>query len=618
MSAKARVFVPLIKVDEEQRLVHGVISAEEVDQAGEVMDYETSKPNFEKWSAQIEEASGGLSKGNLRVMHGLSVAGKLTDIAFDDESRQIEVVAKVVDDAEWTKVLEGCYTGFSVGGRYAKKWNETKDGQVFKKYTADPREVSLVDNPCVKSATFQLVKADGAQEDIPFSEEILEKGNMAYKDKKKGKKVEEGKAEEATETKETAEKTVKITNEQLAAKATELAKADGKTDADWADYLDAAREELTKAADEPEDEGEAEKAEDVEGTEGAEEAKASDDTEETVEKVTPPGVRQMWTASDGKTFEKKADALAHEETLSKAEEPELTVAEQLAARLAKAEAPEPVEEPAEPASIFSLERLGDLHKAVVELETPREADGSPKLEKGMYTVSRFAEMLRCAANLAETIRAEGKLEADSDDENVAETMREQLASWGEVFLTYSRQQIAEMVAKLNREMSPANAYDYYYHAAGTDNDLAKMVVEMMDSVEDQVEEAAEALTKAAGLWATPAEPATEDEELRKRFDAIEQENVELKKVAELAVERVEDLAKRLQKLEETPEPRAPNAHAIAPKEGDGTFLNKAANTEQEKLAVLKELLDTHGSDGVATLLIKAAHASGGQQLSLKS
>jgi hypothetical protein len=47
---KARVFVPLMKVDEEQRLVFGKITAQEVDQSGEMMDYDTSKPNFESWS----------------------------------------------------------------------------------------------------------------------------------------------------------------------------------------------------------------------------------------------------------------------------------------------------------------------------------------------------------------------------------------------------------------------------------------------------------------------------------------------------------------------------------------------------------------------------------------
>src|SRR5690606_5462176 len=85
------------------------------------------------------------------------------------ENKTIEVCSKVVDDAEWNKVLEGCYTGFSVGGKYGKKWNDkAEDGTSIKKYEAIPNEVSLVDNPCVPSATFSLVKADGAEEQVMF------------------------------------------------------------------------------------------------------------------------------------------------------------------------------------------------------------------------------------------------------------------------------------------------------------------------------------------------------------------------------------------------------------------------------------------------------------------
>lgn len=617
--AQARVFVPLVKVDEEQRLVHGVITAEELDQSGEVMDYETSKPNFESWSSQIEKSSGGLSKGNLRVMHGLNVAGKLTDIAFDDEAKQIEVCAKVVDDKEWEKVLEGCYTGFSVGGKYAKKWNETKDGLTIKKFTAVPNEVSLVDNPCVKSATFQLVKADGAEESVSFSEEILSKGGD-YKAKKKAKKNDAAEAQEEAkdeEKKENAMAQKTVTNEQVAAKATEMAKAAGD-DKPWVDFIEAARAELLKVNDgEQANEGEA--AEEIETAEGADQAEAADDvSSEAVEKATPAGVKQVWTASDGKTFEKKADAVAHEELLEKAAV-EPTAAEQLAERLRKAEQNE---EEAETPSIFSFERIEDLHKAYVELETPRAEDGSPIMEKGMYTVSRFADMLRCTADLARTIKAEGKLEEDADDAGVAASLKAQLGTFGEVFMTYAQQQVAELIARLDKDMSPACAYDYYYHAAGSDNDLAKTVVEMMDAVKDEVPAAEEALQKAASLWGfVPGEPATSDEtsleDLRKTVDTLQSENGDLRKVAEEAVSKVEEFAKRLKKVEDTPLPRAPNAAAIALKEGDGTFLGKAVTTEEDKVAVLHDLLKTHGQDGLATMLIKASQASGGQKLSLK-
>ena len=49
-------------------------------------------------------------------MHAPIAAGKLTDIAFDDDAKRITVAAKIVDDDEWRKVQEGVYTGFSQGG----------------------------------------------------------------------------------------------------------------------------------------------------------------------------------------------------------------------------------------------------------------------------------------------------------------------------------------------------------------------------------------------------------------------------------------------------------------------------------------------------------------------
>ena len=151
------LFLPLMKVDVDRRLVVGVVAAELPDRSGEIMDYQSTKPFFEKWSADVSAASGGRSMGNLRSMHGKIAAGKLTDIVFNDDAKQIEVAAKIVDDDEWAKVIEGVYTGFSQGGRYVKRW---KDETGLTRYTADPQEISLVDLPCLPDATFEVVKAD--------------------------------------------------------------------------------------------------------------------------------------------------------------------------------------------------------------------------------------------------------------------------------------------------------------------------------------------------------------------------------------------------------------------------------------------------------------------------
>ncbi len=168
-----RLDIPITKVDAARRLVYGVATAEVADRAGEICDYATTKPYYEKWSQAIATSSGGKSFGNLRAMHGTVAAGKVTSLAFNDEAKKIEICAKVVDDGEWTKVTEGVYTGFSQGGAYAKRWTDV-DGAL--RYTADPHEISLVDLPCLAEARFEMVKADGSHEWRRFQDDFAKIG----------------------------------------------------------------------------------------------------------------------------------------------------------------------------------------------------------------------------------------------------------------------------------------------------------------------------------------------------------------------------------------------------------------------------------------------------------
>lgn len=160
-----KVFAQLSKVDVEKRLVFGIAAQEVADHSGEIMDYEKSKPNFMSWSDEMSKATDGLSLGNVRAMHGNTAAGKLTDIQYDDASKSISICAKIVDDNEWAKVLEGVYTGFSMGGKYGKRWDEG----ALKRYEAKPSEISLVDRPCIPTAKFfDIQKADGSMEKMAF------------------------------------------------------------------------------------------------------------------------------------------------------------------------------------------------------------------------------------------------------------------------------------------------------------------------------------------------------------------------------------------------------------------------------------------------------------------
>jgi len=161
------VFIPITKIDEQRREVWGYAAIEEPDHSDEIMDYESSKPYWLRWSESAQKRSGGRSLGNVREMHKPLAAGKVIAFQPDDDQKGFWVGSQVVDDGAWRKVQAGVYTGFSVGGKYVKRWPDLKKPRMTR-YTADPNEISLVDAPCIKSATFQVVKADGLIEERQF------------------------------------------------------------------------------------------------------------------------------------------------------------------------------------------------------------------------------------------------------------------------------------------------------------------------------------------------------------------------------------------------------------------------------------------------------------------
>jgi hypothetical protein len=160
IQSEKTMFIPIRKVNEERHEVYGWAAVEEPDNSDEIMDYATSKPLFQDWSSKAQKRSGGKSLGNVRAMHGNIAAGKLVELRLDDKVKGFYVGAKIVDDAEWKKVDQGVYTGFSIGGSYLKRWSDYNNpGKI--RYTAKPNEISIVDSPCITSATFEVVKVDG-------------------------------------------------------------------------------------------------------------------------------------------------------------------------------------------------------------------------------------------------------------------------------------------------------------------------------------------------------------------------------------------------------------------------------------------------------------------------
>ena len=470
------IFVPINKIDEEQRLVYGTVAAEVMDNSGEMFDYEGSKDYFAKWSENAHATSGGKSYGNVRVMHTSKVAGIVSSpLGFDDENRVIEACAKVVDDAEWEMVKAGGYTGFSMGGRYVSRATKS-DG--VKTYIADPCEISLVDKPCIPTATFSVVKADGITETHRFRDDLY----IQKADDMPGAYT--------------------PTNDEMLPVAQDLAKAAGKTGPnDWLDFMDAARDELvakndTGAAPVSEEapqggaDGEApaqqpqvDKADnpfagdkdakegkegddkgDGDGGDGAEDDDAAKqkkkEEEEAAAKAdgTPaPELLQGWKAKDGSFHVKKADAIAHNATLEgPAAEP--TASEVAAALIEKADriANGEAEEPAtteEPALAIS-DVIDGIEGPLGKFTAFRDSD---TLVKSMYDVERLARIISSLESLHCSLTCWGSSEEDHSP--VASDVLESLKGLGDNLITLATGEIKEIVERSGKRSGVDIVFD---------------------------------------------------------------------------------------------------------------------------------------------------------------
>jgi hypothetical protein len=168
-----RLSMPFAKVDAERRIVSGFATLDNIDKQNDIVTPEASLNAFSKF------------RGNIREMHQPSAVGKMVafkeDKYFDPESKKfysgIYVSAYVSKGAQdcWEKVLDGTYSGFSIGGRM-NKWDDAYDEKmdasirIIKDY--DLVELSLVDNPANQFASILSVeKVDGVNK---FSGEVVD------------------------------------------------------------------------------------------------------------------------------------------------------------------------------------------------------------------------------------------------------------------------------------------------------------------------------------------------------------------------------------------------------------------------------------------------------------
>jgi phage head maturation protease len=137
-----KIYLPIAKIDAEKRMVYGYASTEARDDQGEIVKREA-----------LQAALGDYMKfGNVREMHQLSAVGKAKNAEVDEKG--LYLGAKVVDDRAWEKVVEGVYSGYSIGGKVTAR--EPADYKTITGLRLD--EISLVDRPANPEAVFDCWK----------------------------------------------------------------------------------------------------------------------------------------------------------------------------------------------------------------------------------------------------------------------------------------------------------------------------------------------------------------------------------------------------------------------------------------------------------------------------
>ena len=174
-----RLSMPFGKVDQERRIVSGFASLDNVDKQYDIVTTEASMEAFAKF------------RGNIREMHQPSAVGKMISFKeekyFDPESKKFykgvyvsTYISKGAQNA-WEKVLDGTYTGFSIGGRM-NKWDDAYDEKMDKQIRIikdyDLIELSLVDSPANQFASIMSVEKVDGVDIIKADDTVLE--NVFY------------------------------------------------------------------------------------------------------------------------------------------------------------------------------------------------------------------------------------------------------------------------------------------------------------------------------------------------------------------------------------------------------------------------------------------------------
>ncbi len=477
-----------------------------------------------------------LEFGNIREMHQLSAVGTAEDATVDDKG--LYLAAKVVDDTAWAKVKSKVYKGFSIGGKVLAR--DPKNKKIITKILMT--EISLVDRPSNPEAKFDLWRAAGA----PSMEDSSVKKTY----------VELPTAAKSSDIVKAVASAVAGGHHVLVAndREGELLKSinPALTPVTSEGIADMERVDLTKA--DASTAGTAEAAETaVDATSGA-----PVEGEEKVEKAAEGA-----NVADGATTEDEAVAKAA------ADAEQIDPVAKATATLAAAD-----------------EKVAALAKA-----------GDASLQKSMYHVGRFAELLESLSYLVASSQAEADYE--NDNSPVPAKLRDWLKAGAVIFKDLAKEEVDEFVGQFKAQKAAA--------VGDLAKSAGKIVVDLEAiggaAVAKMMEENAGAISQVITERDTLVKSLAErDETLAKLADRID-------KTIPALLETVDTLTKRLDEYSQEPSPAKTVGSFVtiskAEDAGGAGALNKGAPEEGEQ-NIAKALAELP-EDERAMLLIKASH-----------
>jgi hypothetical protein len=160
---------PIDMIKKEERIIVGIATADNIDKAGDIVEFDASVEAFKNWQGNIREMHAPIAVGKAIKYEPIKITG--SDGQQYNAMRVEAYISKGAQDT-WEKILDGTLRAFSIGGKILEKYVDTekiymgKPVKRIKKYMLG--ELSVVDNPANPASVIDIVKFDNHQNELDY------------------------------------------------------------------------------------------------------------------------------------------------------------------------------------------------------------------------------------------------------------------------------------------------------------------------------------------------------------------------------------------------------------------------------------------------------------------